>query len=121
MADFAPGDKVSFLGWVGHVEAIMPNTDYPVKCVFKDESGLVDENFTDDGRLDIKHNKAALRLIERAKRVKKKLYQAIFLTHKDNSFYIPPRLFENEDEAVAHAGQAKFIQLIHDKEYLVEI
>jgi hypothetical protein len=121
MTTFAPGDKVSFLGWIGKVDAVLPNTDYPVKCIFKDESGPVEEEFTMDGRLDRKHNKAALRLVERAKQVKKKFYPAVYMTFKDNSFYIPPRLFENEAQALEHAGSAKFIQLLHDKIIEIEV
>lgn len=110
--EFHIGDKVNYMGWVGKVEQVLANSDYPVKCIFKDESGPVEEDFTTDGRVDIKHTIPSLKLVQKARKQKKKLYPAVFQSDKDGSFYVQPRLFESEKAAVAYSD--KFVHLLED-------
>jgi|SRR6185312_10438720 len=118
--NYRVGDKVDYLGMAGVVTELEAAGDYPLKVQFKDEeNNLLEELFTEDGKLNKKHQKPVLKLISRPTVQKFKLYRGIFYSPEKNTYYIAPRLFKSEAEAKEYLPE-QFVKLVATRPITVE-
>lgn len=91
MSEFEVNDIVSFGGAEGVVEEITGSGNYPVFCKFKFGVAV----FTLDGKYSVDHTEPLLKLVRKAKKPKRVLYQ--WVCKFDGDWYSLSYFYETEE------------------------